>query len=212
MSTDLQDGPCLFGGTFDPIHAGHVSIATSVLAHPGVARVIFLPSATPPHKTAHQSVPRAPFAHRLEMTRIAAADQPRFEVSDRENRRAGPSYTIDLVREIREEIGPERRLFFLIGADWVPGLSTWVEIEDLFACCEFLVAPRPGFERDQLEKAATGLPGHLAARLARGWLAAPSVDVSSTEVRERLSRGRGLDALLPPGVEDHIRAHHLYGT
>jgi nicotinate-nucleotide adenylyltransferase len=202
----------LFGGTFDPIHAGHLLLADSAREWASLDVVLFLPSASPPHKPGGAKGPKAAFPHRVRMAEIATAPDPGFIVSGREGLRPGPSYTVDLLREVRRERGPGAQLFFLIGADWVGGLGTWREIGEIFSLCRFLVVPRPGFPRAGPEELAGALGAEKARLLDEGRVPAPEIGISSTDIRKRLASGRSVRYLLPPGVEDYIRANGLYGT
>jgi len=202
----------LFGGTFDPVHLGHLILADAAREWAGLDRVLFLPSASPPHKTGGGKGPRADFRHRLRMVELAIAGHPAFQASDCEGLRPGPSYTIELLREIRRETGEAADLFFLIGADWAASLGTWKEIEGIFALCRFLVVPRPGFPREGLSRLAAGRGADRARPLEEGWVPAPEVGISSTDIRKRLASGRSVRYLLPPGVEGYIRGNALYGA
>ncbi|MCU0723053.1 MAG: nicotinate-nucleotide adenylyltransferase [Planctomycetes bacterium] len=202
----------LFGGTFDPIHVGHLVVAEAAREWARLDRIWFLPSASPPHKADPAKAPKAPFRHRLRMTRIAAAGNPAFRVSDREGARPGPSYTVDLLREFRRELGPRAELHFLIGADWVANLASWKDAAELFRLCRFLVVPRPGFPRPDLARLRRALGREAASRLEEAWIPAPEIGISSTEIRERIAAGRSVRYLLPAGVESYIRRNGLYGA
>ncbi len=202
----------ILGGTFDPVHLGHLIIGEAALEHAGLDTLLMLPSSSPPHKMGPCREPEASFAHRLAMTEAAVAGDGRFEVSDLEGKRAGPSYTVDVLEQVRREKGAGVSLFFLIGADWIHRLSTWKEIDAVFEKCTFLLAPRPGYDRGRIREEAKGLRPAWVDQLEAGWFPAPRIEISSTDVRHRLDRGLSVRYRVPPAVEDHIRRHGLYGT
>jgi nicotinate-nucleotide adenylyltransferase len=166
----------LFGGSFDPIHIGHLILAREAREQLGLDRVIFIPAAISPHKLDREPAP----AHaRLEMVRAAVEGEPGFEVDDSEIQRDGPSYTIHTIRHFRER-RPSDELFYFIGADNLPSLDTWREIEELRKLVQFVV----------LERESGGGPCEFP-RVYR------QIDVSSTEVRNRVARGQSIRYLLP---------------
>lgn len=200
---------CIFGGTFDPVHLGHLVVAERALEFCGAEKAVFLPSCAPPHKSAAARAPAASFAHRVRMAAIAVEGNHSFAVSDREGRRTGPSYTVDLLREIRAE-SPGLDVCFLVGADWVSGLSSWKDIGEIFGLCRFIVAPRPGYTKGDVRIAARDLGGARSRELERNWIPAPEIGISSTEIRERIASGLPVRYLLPPGVREYIERHGLY--
>lgn len=208
--TDAVQKICYFGGTFDPPHLGHLVIAAEALERAGLDRVVFLPSAAPPHKEGPKTGPEAAFADRLAMTAWAIEGEPRFEASDLENRREGPSYTVDLLRRLQKETPPSTRLFFLIGSDWIPRLHTWRRIEAVFDLCCLLVAERPGFPRESLADLGDSLRSEWIERLDDGWLDSPLIGISSTDVRRRIAKGRTVRYLVPDRVLHYIREKGLY--
>ncbi len=215
----------LFGGTFNPIHNGHLSIASEVLEKLALDKVIFIPAGDPPHKKNEDLVPAV---HRLEMVRLAVAPYDQFEVSSVEMERSGPSYSVDTVRGFRKTLGEGPELFFLVGIDAFREVMTWKDPRTLFSLCHFVVISRPGCrfgdlralpccgeappdslelldrgERDSLE-----IPLSETTRLILRKVT-PS-PVSATDLRERISRREGLKNLLPPPVELYILAKNLY--
>lgn len=210
----------LFGGTFDPIHCGHLRAAAEVRRRAGLDRILFIPSHIPPHKAAGGA---APAADRLRMVEIACRRRAGFEVSPIEVESRGPSYSLRTVRKIKR-LFPGTRVFFIVGVDAYLDIGTWHEYEKVLDECRFLVTGRPGFA---LERAGDVLGGRLGARTgplaAAGPLgaAAPprfrvilvpirALDVSSTLVRDRVRRGAPLAGLVPGPVAAYIRAHQLY--
>ena len=179
----------LYGGTFDPIHHGHLILAREAIGQLGLARVVFIPAAQSPHKLA---LAPAPAEARLEMVRAAVADEAGFEVDDAEIRRPGPSFTIDTVEAwlARE---PEAELFYLIGHDNVRELATWRRFEDLRRLVRFVVCGR----------GENGAPHDFPVISRR-------VDISATDIRARVARGDSIRYLVPDAVRAIIAARGLY--
>lgn len=207
----------VFGGTFDPVHHGHVRLAEFVLGQGIVDHVLFLPAAQPPHKIAAT----VPFPHRVRMLEIAVAGQPAMTVSLLESRRHGPSYTVDSLKALQGECSPDR-LFFLLGADSLLELHQWYRFAELFELADLVVVARSGLDDKRCFQALEELPGHFVPdpeyrTWTRGdgavirYLSGFSSPVSSSEVRRQLVRGRrpqGLD----PAVLAYIQTHKLYGA
>jgi len=189
----------LVGGSFNPIHRGHLAIARAAREALHLDRVILIPSARPPHK---KDEGLAPAADRLAMARLAAS--PGVEVSTIELDRQGPSYTIDTLRAFRAA-EPEAELIFIIGADSVPELVTWRDATTFVGLARFAVAARPGHD---LDREVTAAERALGCKLAL--IPLEPDPVSATEVRERVRQGRSIDGLVPDAVRDYIAAHNLY--
>lgn len=217
----MSTGPVgIFGGTFDPIHHGHLRLAEEVAESAKLGEVRFMPSGTPPHRTR----PGADAADRVAMARLAVAGNPRFSVDDRETRRAGPGYTVDTLTELRSELGLSRPLALLLGADAFLELATWHRWRALFDLAHIVVAYRPGFPIDTWqarmpeplahEYAARHMHQPLAVHLApAGGIAAVSMtglDISATFVRNAIAAGASARYLLPDSVLDYIRSRGLY--
>ncbi len=193
----------ILGGTFDPIHNGHLFSAQAVYEQLALEKIIFIPAYIPPHKTGQD------FAHaadRYNMTVLATETYTYFEVSDIELKRSGVSYTLDTMRELHK-LYPEHELYFIIGADTVPQLHTWNKIYELFDLVTFVAAYRPGYS-DVIELACEQL-GEIA-REKIILLDTPEYAVSSTEIRRRIRTGESLSGLVPQDVEDYIREQQLY--
>lgn len=197
----------LFGGSFNPIHLGHLIIARSVAEQLELDRVIFLPSATPPHKTGTDLV--AP-EHRAEMVRLAIADEPGFEFSDFDLTRAGPSYTVETVAHFRQELGPEATLHWIIGADSLPELPTWHRVRALVESCHIVTAARPGWEQIDFDALGPRLGDQHTATLRANMVKAPRIDISATDIRQRVRSGKSIRYLVPESVRQYILAHGLY--
>ncbi|MEW5767558.1 MAG: nicotinate-nucleotide adenylyltransferase [bacterium] len=186
----------VLGGTFDPIHYGHLLAAEMAREELGLKKVIFVPAASPPHK----AEPEAASQDRYRMVDIAIKDNPYFFISDREMVRGGKSYSKDTLEEFKLEWGPASRLFLILGADAALDLSTWKEIEDIPKLCQFVVINRPNFT---LKVDKSYLP-------YTRFLEIPGLDISSTEIRNRIKQGRSIKYLVPAGVEEYIMTHKLY--
>ncbi len=197
----------LFGGSFDPIHRGHLHAARAARAAFGLERVLLMPAARSPHK---QGGPLTPGELRAHLLEVALRGEPGLEVSRLELERPGPSYTLDTLRALLRERAP-RELFFVIGADNLAGLPDWRGVDELLRLARPIVVHRGGDPRARIAALAGRLaPQHLAA-LERGLVLEPAVEVSATELRAKLARGEDPGPDLPPGVLDEIRAHGLYG-
>ncbi len=205
----MPDGVVLFGGSFNPIHNGHLIVARSVAEQLGAARVVLIPAANPPHKN---SADLADAADRLEMVRLAVRAEPGWEVSDCELHRAGPSYTLDTVAHFRREIGGGAELCWIIGADSLTELVSWYRIEELVEMCRIVTAARPGWERPDLDVLRARLTPAQIARLAADVLDTPRIDIAATDIRRRVREGRSIRYLVPDAVEAYIRKRTLYAA
>ncbi len=203
----------LFGGSFDPVHFGHLIVARAIAERLDLDRVILLPSGSPPHKEADAL---ADAEHRAEMVELAIAGEPVFGISDFDRSRSGPSYTIDTVRHFRDRFGPDARLYWIIGADSLAELSTWRRVGELVEACEIVTAARPALPRRAPKEAdAWGslrdvLSDAQIVRLKQGELHTPLIDISSTEIRNRVTAGRSIRYFVPDAVADYINRHRLY--
>ncbi|MBN1919112.1 MAG: nicotinate-nucleotide adenylyltransferase [Verrucomicrobia bacterium] len=199
----------ILGGTFDPVHIGHLIIAETVRDELGLDKVLFVPAATPPHK---QGRAIAPAADRLEMVRLATAGNPGFQVSDVEIRRGGVSYTVETIEALRASEGDAAGLFLIVGADSVRELATWKDIDHLVHLCTFVVVARPGVRIEDLVCEGIGLAPDTRQRVLRHYIDAVRVDISSTGLRARFAEGKTVRYRLPEAVERYIRTKGLYGT
>jgi nicotinate-nucleotide adenylyltransferase len=214
----------LFGGTFDPIHEGHLAVAHAAERRFHFDEIHFIPAAHPPHKPASNLLP---FAHRFAMVALACAGQSRFRPSLAEANNgsaAGASYSVDTVRRFQREIcRPGDQVYFLLGADSFLEIGTWKEYETLLGLCDFVVASRPGVSAQSLreiipqrllaEPAGDSRPDRSAIPLRRTTvhlLETVASRVSATAVRRRLDLGRSVRGLVPRPVEDYITKQALY--
>jgi nicotinate-nucleotide adenylyltransferase len=197
----------LFGGSFNPIHNGHLIIARAIAERLRLERVILLPSKRPPHK---QAVPLLDPRHRAEMVRLAIQDEALFELSDFDMTREGPSYTIDTVAHFHEELSPDVELHWIIGADSLAELSTWHRASELVDSCRIITAVRPGSADIDWQELGTLLTEEQIARLKAGVVQSPMIDISSTDIRERVRQGQSVRYLVPDQVWKYLDKNGLY--
>ena len=194
----------IMGGTFDPIHNGHLAVAQEVRKRLDMERVIFVPAGQPWLKSSRAVTPAA---QRFEMVRLAIWRYRYFEVSRIEIDRAGPTYTIDTIRELKTALGTGHEFYFITGWDSLQQLPLWRDAVTLVQLCRLVAVPRPGVAAPDVAGLNASIPG-IAARLML--LDRPQVGVSSTEVRERVARGESIESLVPRAVERYICEHGLY--
>ncbi len=194
----------ILGGSFNPPHLGHLMMAADALELRRLDRVLFVPAATPPHKSRHDGMAAA--EHRLAMTRLAIADEPRFEICDDEIRRGGISYTVETLRRLRAA-RPGDEFFLIIGGDTLRELPTWREIDAILGMCGVITIARPGFNKVMMQPA---LPPPWPEKLLAGVVTGHPMDISSTDIRARISRGQTIRNLVPEAVAGYIAAQKLY--
>jgi nicotinate-nucleotide adenylyltransferase len=224
----------LFGGTFDPVHLGHIALARAAMEQSKLQKILFVPASTPPHK---QGQPLSPFVHRFAMLALATAEEKAFipslleapgdDTEKPRERRAKPNYSIDTLRRLKQLLKSSDTVFFLIGIDAFDEISKWHEPAQLFRECEFIVAGRPGYS---LADVAQALPEKLRPRAevmkpfqkhpAAGDLVLPGVTIhllgdlrqpaSATAIREAVAAGKSLGRFLDPRVAEYIRKMGLY--
>jgi nicotinate-nucleotide adenylyltransferase len=207
----------LFGGTFNPIHLGHLRGAEEIREAFGLQEVVFIPAAIPPHKVEEEIIEAR---HRLEMVRLATATNSHFSTTDIELKRPGKSYSIDTIRYFREKY--QDALFFILGRDAFVEIETWKDFQQLFSLCNFIVMTRPGFQKIP---STPPLPEALASAFqydqeARGWVHTSGytlsfkeisyLDISSTKIRELIEKGESVRYLIPSEVEAYVQEHGLY--
>lgn len=197
----------LFGGSFDPIHHGHLIVARSAAEQLGLPRVVLIPSARPPHKPGDLVIDPA---HRLSMVQAAVAGDPLFAVDDLELHRSGPSYTFDTVGEYRRRMGADAELIWFIGADSLPQLPTWYRVADLVQAVRIVTLSRAGWSPPEPARLEVAVGPVAARQLLRDCLTTPTVEISATDIRERVRSGRPIINLVPLGVRSYIDAHELY--
>ncbi len=192
----------LVGGTFDPIHYGHLLVAEEARQQYQLGEVIFVPNGTPPHKKDYEV---SPAEDRYAMALLATVGNPYFSVSREEIERPGPSYSIDTIRAFQQQLGSQVQLYFITGADAVLEILTWHQPGAIVAECQIIAAHRPGFD---LQKMTAVLGPDLASKVEM--LAMPAVDISSTQIRERVVQGQGIRYLTPPAVGKYISKSGQY--
>lgn len=197
----------VLGGTFNPIHNGHLEVAGSVRQTFGLDKVLFIPSGMPPHKT---DATVAEAEHRLAMVRSACACNPYFEVSGIEIDRKGYSYTVDTLGQLKEIYGSSCTIFFIVGADIIPELTTWRKFSMVFSLCEFIAVLRPGHMEEAFDLEIERLRKNYNAIIHK--VNAPMVDVSSTMIREMVREGKPISRYVPGCVEEYINRHKLYSS
>ena len=193
----------LFGGTFDPIHLGHLILAEQCREACSLDKVWIVVTASPPHKSGD----RTPVAHRLEMARIAVAGQQAFEVSEIEAKRPGPHYSVETLRSLHEE-RPDENLFFLIGADSLADLPQWQEPDGIARLATIVVVNRPGVDVNVVDTASLPDLGPGTKPLIS--VTVPPIGIASSDLRRRLAEGRTIRYMVPRGVEAYINAQGLY--
>jgi nicotinate-nucleotide adenylyltransferase len=231
----------VFGGTFDPIHYGHLRLAEELGEALNLSEVRIIPAGQPPHR----DMPRTAAVHRLEMARLAIAGNPRFVLDEREVRQARASYTFDTLTALREELGTMQPIWLLMGADAFLGLTTWKEWRHLFELAHLAVAHRPGYAlmhsdslnaelRQQLENRLLSeggrgkgegqnreTEGHSVLNPQSSALAPAGnialfpitqLDIAATDIRNRMQNRRSVRYLIPDSVLDYIQKNHLYSS
>jgi nicotinate-nucleotide adenylyltransferase len=204
----------IFGGTFDPVHFGHLRCADEVRQKLNLNKLYLLPAGTP----VHRQTPQASTRQRLEMLHLAQLDFPSLSVDDREIRRTGPSYMVDTLQELREEF-PKRSLILIIGQDASNQLHTWFKWQQLFALTHIVIMNRPGTGHEYETLVANKINRHLTSdlqdlrKLTAGTvlnLDVSPVDISSTRIKNLLRQGQSPHSMLPPSVLNYINENHLY--
>ena len=197
----------LFGGTFDPIHLGHTTVADAAARQIGAENVIFIPARISPLKG---FFPFASDNDRLQMIDLAITGHEQFAASDCELKRPAPSYTLDTVRQFQRDCGPGTHIHWLIGADGVGDLVHWHRIQELIDECLLTTMRRPGYPVPDFERFEPLWGPQRVAKLRQNVIETPLVDISSTEVRRRLVAGADVTGMLHPDVLRYIRVHKLY--
>ncbi|MDP4181525.1 MAG: nicotinate-nucleotide adenylyltransferase [Bacillota bacterium] len=203
MPEDIKIG--ISGGTFDPIHYGHLIIAENIRNSFKLDKVIFVPAGLPPHKK-HLKVTSS--LDRLNMVKKAVSSNSYFEVSSVEVEREGYTYTIDTLKHFRKTYGEAAKLFFITGADVIKELHLWKDYSEILSMCSFVTALRPEYNDDEFYKAIEHYRSNFNANI---YIAdAPMVQISSTDIRNRIAENRSIKYLLPECVEEYIFKNNLY--
>ena len=194
----------ILGGTFDPVHNGHLAIAEQVMAQLHLDEVVFMPAGQPWLKKDRLV---SPAEHRLKMLQMAIEGKPHFRISIVELDRTGDTYTIDTIAGMQAQLGEGDELFFIIGWDKLPELPRWKDVSRLLRICRLAAVPRPGYSLPDLKALEAAVPG-AASRVVL--LDRPLVDVSASAIRQRVARGVAISHLVPEPVERYIRQQGLY--
>jgi nicotinate-nucleotide adenylyltransferase len=198
----------ILGGTFDPIHLGHLIPAEYACNFLGLSRVILIPAAAPVHRPGHRPVAGE---HRFRMCQLAAASIPGFSCSDIELRRTDASYTIITLRALRAAVGISAELVLLVGEDNLPTLHTWRDIGEILELATVAILPRPSAAAYDLTDLRSALGDAVVDGILARRVPAPLVPISSTQIRARLRLGQVITGLVPTSVADYIAANRLYG-
>lgn len=198
----------IFGGSFNPIHVAHLIVAERVREECGLERVLFIPSAQPPHKPERRM---APADDRLHMVRLAIAENSAFEADPLELRRSGPSYTLTTVRELSERADENDIFHLLLGADSVLDLKNWWHADELAHAVDIIAFNRPGHPLEsRWEELVDEFGREWARRVRESRVTVPQLDISATAIRERLRKGLSVRYLVPEAVRRHINQRGLY--
>jgi nicotinate-nucleotide adenylyltransferase len=194
----------VLGGTFDPVHRGHIAIAGEVRKRLALDSVLFVPAGQPWMKS-EGFITLA--EHRVAMVRLAVARKRHFELSTMEMERAGPTYTVDTLVELRKQLGEGDEIFFILGWGGLEGLPQWREPDRIIRLCQLVIVPRPGYSAPDVKALEAKIPG-LTRRVIV--LDGPVIDISATDIRERVAGGLSISHLVPDKVAEYIKEHGLY--
>jgi len=194
----------VLGGTFDPVHLAHISMAEEARKALDLAEVIVVPAGQPITKPGDRVTPAG---QRIEMLRLALTGKPYLKISYMEIERPGPSYTVDTVDALRKRYGNKAELYFILGWDSLAQMPGWREPGRIVAMCHLVAVPRPGWPRPGLEALDEKLPG-ISQKVT--FLDRPNLDISATMIREKVSKGEAIDSLVPGLVAEYIKKHKLY--
>jgi len=195
----------VLGGTFDPVHLGHVAMAEEARKALGLAEVIFVPAGQPMLKSVDRVI--TPAGQRVEMLRLATIGKPHLKISSIEIERPGPSYTVDTLEAITNRYGRKAGIYFILGWDSLAQLADWREPERIVAMCRLVAVPRPGYPRPDLEALEKKIPG-ISRKVT--FIDKPNLDISATMIREKVRKGETIESLVPGLVAEYIKKHHLY--
>ncbi len=184
----------ILGGTFDPVHNGHIYLAKKVCAKLRLDKIIFIPSYLPPHK---KGIKVTSARHRFNMLKLAIQDNKKFKISDMEIKRGGRSYSVETLRRLRKKYGAKTELFFITGSDSLKEFDKWKNLDEIIRLCKFVIAERPGF---RVKKAPENF---MLLRIN-------AKDISATAIRSKIGVNKPLNRLVPAAIEAYIYKHSLY--
>ena len=194
----------ILGGTFDPIHNGHLAIAEEARTYLNLTEVLFLPAGQPWMKS---DQPISAAHHRTEMIRLALEGRPYFKLSTIEIEHKGPSYSVDTVVKLRAQSKEAFDCYFIVGWDNLAKIPLWKDPAKLIEMCFLAAVPRPGYDRPDMKKLAAALPG-ISKKVIL--MDKPRIDISATDIRNRVAQGLSISSLVPPAVENYIKENGLY--
>jgi nicotinate-nucleotide adenylyltransferase len=194
----------VMGGTFDPVHLGHLSVAEEARRQTVLDEIIFMPAGHPYFKD-QSAISSA--EDRVNMLKLAIADKPYCKISLMEVQRPGPSYAVESVAKMKSQLSPTDEIFFIMGWDSLMTLHLWYEAERLINLCQVVAAPRPGYPKPDVSRLEKGLPGISQRTIV---MENPLIDISATEIRERVRRGLPIEDMVPLAVARYVREHKLY--
>ena len=197
----------LFGGTFNPVHNGHLTCARIVRQHLGLARVIFIPTAIPVHRPAPNLLSGE---HRLQMCRLAIETSSYLQASDIEVHRTEPSYTVITLQELCRRTEGACDFYIIIGSDNLHLLHTWKDIDIIFDLCHIVTVPRAGYPQSEIHKLQGKLRDEQVQQVRKHWVPMPLIDISATHIRELATAGEPIGPYVPESVADYIVANRLY--
>lgn len=186
----------ILGGTFDPVHEGHIYLAKKVCQKLALDKVLFIPTYLPPHK---KGVKVTPAKHRYNMLKLAVSGNKKFKISDMEIKRKGRSYSVETLRRLRKKYGKKAELFFITGSDSLKELNKWKNLKEILSLCKFVVAKRPGFS---IKKA----PKNFV------FIKINAKDISARDIRKKIKSGKSISNLIPGAVKNYIYKYKLYGA
>lgn len=194
----------ILGGTFDPVHLGHLIVAQEVMERLGLAEVRFVPASQPWMKSGRNI---ASAEDRLRMLQLSLEENPHLVIDNRDLKRPGASYTIDTLKEMRKDLGPDVELFFILGVDALRGFPSWKDPGEIIKLCTLVVAPRPGYRLPNVAGLEARVPGIKSRSII---LEGPRIGISAEGIRERVHQGKSLQYLVAPAVDEYIKEHRLY--
>jgi nicotinate-nucleotide adenylyltransferase len=194
----------ILGGTFDPIHNGHLAIAEEARAYLNLTEVIFLPAGQPWMKSDR---PILAAVHRVEMIRLALQSKPYFKISTIEVEHQGPSYSVDTIAKLKAQSAEASDLYFIIGWDSLTGIPHWKDPSKLIQLCFLVAVPRPGYDRPDIKKLEAEITGISKKTI---FMDKPRVDISATDIRNKVAQGLSISGLVPEKVAEYIKENGLY--
>ncbi len=195
----------ILGGTFNPIHNGHIQLAKKALEEFSLEYVLFVPTGLPPHKSSKDLAPKR---HRLKMVSDAIRPYKKFKLSKAEINRSGYSYAVDTFNRLKKRMGAKTRLYYIMGLDSINSILSWKKPLELFKMCEFIVATRPGSKIKTFKRLIKFPP--LALNKDKISVIELKMDVSATDIRSKIKSGRSVSGILPPEVEKYIEKNSIY--